>query len=263
MYTKSACIIVHGTWAKDTSWYRPSGDFFEAVTLCNNKNKFTDEVISFRWSGKLGYPAQLQAAQELVEVINQYDSVILIAHSHGSTVGMIASNALSENVSNGVSFSKITKFYSLGVPVQSSALQPNMDVIYKFYNIFSFGDLVQTVNGVYDRVFDQQERVFNLSVEICSHHPSHSDLHDPIIGQHLLCIDEYYAQHCIGNFNQFACVPGNISFMQDVGPAYRFQEDQKQLLELDKKAHALSVLAFFRSNELSYEVSQSVDYEVK
>ena len=259
MYTKSACIIVHGTWAKNTEWYRPSGDFFKAVQQCNNENDFVNDVISFTWSGKLGYPAQLQAAQELVEVIDQYDSVILIAHSHGSTVGMIASAILSEKISSCVNFTKITKFYSLGVPVQSSILQPSMDVIDKFYNLFSFGDLVQTVNGVYERVFEQHNRIFNLSVELLDHHPAHSDLHDPIIGKHLLCIDEHYAQCCVGNFNTFNCNPGKVSFTENIAPIYTFQEDQKKLLELDKQAHALSVLAFFRSNTLTHEISESTD----
>ena len=69
MYAKSACIIIHGTWAQDETWYRPGGDFFESVKSCNNEIKIVDEVISFSWSGKLGHPAQVHAAKNLANLI--------------------------------------------------------------------------------------------------------------------------------------------------------------------------------------------------
>jgi len=55
MYTKSACIIIHGTWAKDESWYQPEGDFFKALQSSALELKIVDEIVPFQWSGKLGY----------------------------------------------------------------------------------------------------------------------------------------------------------------------------------------------------------------
>ena len=101
VYTKSACIIIHGTWAQNETWYRPSGNFFEAVKSCNQELCFVDEIVSFSWSGKLGYLAQLQAAQNLAELIDLYDFVILIGHSQGVTVGIIASQIIFLSTSNG------------------------------------------------------------------------------------------------------------------------------------------------------------------
>ena len=68
LYTKSAGIIIHGTWATTESWYRPGGDFFHEIEIANKYLDLVDEIISFSWSGKLGYPEQLIAAQSLGSV---------------------------------------------------------------------------------------------------------------------------------------------------------------------------------------------------
>lgn len=263
LYTKSACIIVHGTWAKNASWYRPSGEFFEMIKRSNNELGVVDDILSFTWSGKLGYSAQLQAAYELVEMINQYDFVILIAHSHGSTVGMIASQVIFEKFSNCDTFSKIKKFYSLGVPVNTSIAKPNMHVIYKFYNLFSFGDMIQTVNGVYNRVFPQEGRVYNLSVELSGKSPGHTQLHDVILACSMLYIDEHYKQNVQNGFDLFDNQPGKIAFYQNKLPEYSYLHDLDDLLKVDKQAHALSTLAFFRASNLTRKSSQFVDYEAQ
>lgn len=250
MYTKSACIIIHGTWAQNETWYRPTGGFFEAVKSCNNEIKIVDEIVSFSWSGKLGYPAQVEAAQDLVKFIELYDFVILIAHSHGATVGMIASHIIFENNTAGNKKSEIDKFYALGVPVDETTVIPHMYVIKKFYNIFSFGDFIQTVNGNCDRAFSAYERMVNISVQFDSLHPSHTQLHHPAFGIWLLKIEDFFAQKQIGNFEKFNFLkPGTICFSSYRHPIYSVQEDQYALLELDKKIHKWATTAFFRGGK--------------
>lgn len=250
MYTKSACVIIHGTWAENETWYRPCGDFFEAVKSCNNEIKIVDEVVSFSWSGKLGYPAQVQAAQSLVNFIELYDSVILIAHSHGATVGMIASQIIFKIDTSGNKKDKIAQFYSLGVPVQESIVIPNLHVIKKFYNLFSFGDFVQTINGICERTFSKQKQIANISVQYNNLHPSHTQLHHPALGIWLLKIEDFFAQSRIGNFDQFDfSKPACISFFSHNHPVYFAQEDQNLLLDLDKKIHDLAKAAFFRGRK--------------
>lgn len=250
MYTKSACIIVHGTWAQNELWYRDQGDFFEAVKLCNNEIKKVDQIIPFSWSGKLGYPAQIEAAQNLAKIINAYDFVILIAHSHGATVGMIASHIICKNNTGGNNNNKIAQFYSLGVPVRESAVTPNMIVINKFYNLFSFGDFVQTINGIYDRVFCAHDRIVNISVQFNNLHPSHTQLHHPAFGIWLLKIEDFFAQNQIGNFEHFDfSKPALVSFLSYNHPLYFIQEDQSLQLDLDKKIHELAKTAFFRGRK--------------
>jgi len=247
MYTKFACIIIHGTWAQNETWYRPGGDFFEAVKSCNNEIKIVDEIVSFSWSGKLGHPAQVEAAKKLVTLIEAYDFVILIAHSHGATVGMIASQILFGKNTNGNNCGKVVQFYSLGAPIKESITMPSMYVIKKFYNVFSFGDFIQTVNGAYDRTFVQSGNMVNISIQYNDVHPSHAQLHHPAIGMWLLKIENFLMQNRIGNFEKFRFVePGVIFFRDHQHPVYRTQEDQYGLLELDKKIHEWSKTVFFR-----------------
>ncbi len=247
MYTKSSCVLVHGTWAQDETWYRPGGDFFESIKSCNQELRLVDEVISFSWSGKLGYPAQLQAAQDLAQLIHAYDFTILIAHSHGATVGMMASQIIFANSTNRNNFGKIKKFYALGVPVNESVVTPAMMVIEKLYNLFSFGDLVQTVNGTCQRVFSEHDRIANISIRFCDLHPSHVQLHHPAFGMYLLKIDRFFAEKNIGSFQNFSfCVPGSISFFSYQAPRYEIEYDQIKLLNEDEQRHRLMTLAFFR-----------------
>tara|TARA_Y100000588_G_C14250494_1_gene923270 strand:- start:1702 stop:2508 length:807 start_codon:yes stop_codon:yes gene_type:complete len=254
LYTKSACIIVHGTWSQDSSWYRPAGDFFSALESCNKEIELVDEIIPFSWSGKLGHPAQLQAAQELEKVIQEYDFVIIVAHSHGATVGMICSQILFSNDTNGNNLAKIKRFYSLGVPVNESTVTPNMSVVKKFYNLFSFGDHVQTVHGMYERIFTNVYGIYNLSVELFGKHPSHTQLHHPAVGAFLLKIDDYFAEKKLGNFHECqSSFPGNITFFDYQYPQYHVQHNQEELLAADKQSYNLAALAFFRTHTLCHD----------
>ena len=108
----STVIIIHGTWAKNESWYQKEGSFFHEIEVANNYMQVVDEIVSFSWSGKLGYPEQLDAGKKLAEKILEYDFVILIGHSHGVTVGIISSMMLGEKNSNGDKNSKIKKTLS-------------------------------------------------------------------------------------------------------------------------------------------------------
>lgn len=149
VYTKSACIIIHGTWAQNESWYQCGGDFFHEIEISNQYLNLVDEITSFSWSGKLGYPEQIEAAKKLIQKIFIYDSVVLIGHSHGVTVGILASMFIGKFNSDGKFFQKIKKFYALGVPVdKATEIYPDMSVIGQFYNLFSFGDIIQSVHGL-------------------------------------------------------------------------------------------------------------------
>lgn len=256
VYTKSACIIIHGTWACDETWYTPRGDFFKSVARCAQELQIVDVVIPFSWSGKLSFQDQLQAAKNLIKVIEEFDWVILIGHSHGVTVGIICSRIMGENISNIKYFGKIKKFYALGVPVDPACnIYPDMSVIDKFYNLFSFGDYIQPVQDLYDRCFSWHERIANIAVQIRHEHPSHSQLHNPIIGKELLKIEEFFAQRCLGNFQNFSCHhPGMIEFYEHDLPVYFIQHNQKDLLELDKKARWMMTAAMIRNKKSDGEL---------
>lgn len=258
LQARSACIIIHGTWAQNESWHTSCGDFFKAVNRSAQEFCIVDEVISFLWSGKLSYACQHEAAQNLYKLIEFYDFVILIGHSHGATVGIIASQLIGQQNSCGVQNYKIKKFYALGLPVDATfQVYPDMSVIEKFYNLFSFGDYLQTVNGAYLRCFASHDRLANISVMIQATHPSHAELRHPIIGKDLLKIDEDFASYGLGNFDNFCwCQPGMIQFFEYEIPLYSVQRDQQMLIELDKKVQWMMTMAFFRNQEYS-EKSES------
>lgn len=249
LYARSACIIIHGTWAKDESWYQSHGDFFKSVNRCNKELVCVDEVISFSWSGKLGYVFQYEAACDLIKIIEKYDSVILIGHSHGVTVGIIASQLMSTISTPRKDCLKIIKFYALGVPIDSTmSIYPNMSVIGTFFNLFSFGDYVQPVNDIYVRCFAYHERIVNISVTLCGLYPSHSQLHDPIIGKDILKIYEYFTDRCLGNFENFCYIyPAVINFYEYDVPTYDELLDMAAKLDLDKKARWMMNMALFRN----------------
>jgi hypothetical protein len=251
LYTKSACIIIHGTWAKNESWYQNGGDFFHEIEISNQYLNIVDEITSFSWSGKLGYPEQLEAAKKLVQKIFNYDFVILIGHSHGVTVGILASIFLGKFNSDGKFFEKIKRFYALGVPVDPAVeIYPDMSVIGKFYNLFSFGDIIQPVHGLHERCFNEHKDITNIAIQLDDLHPSHSELHHPVIGKHLLVIPDFYGIKKIGNFENFLDNhPAEIFFFSKKNPRYEFQDDQKKRLETDKIAFELFQYAFFRSRK--------------
>lgn len=251
LYTKSACIIIHGTWAKNESWYQVGGDFFYEIEISNQYLNIVDEVISFSWSGKLGYPEQVEAAKKLVQKIFAYDFVILIGHSHGVTVGILASMFIGKFNSDGKFFKKIDKFYALGVPVDPACeIYPDMSVIGAFYNLFSFGDIIQPVHGLHQRCFHEHERITNIAVQLDDLHPNHSELHHPAVARHLLAIPSFYCTKKIGNFEKFKDNhPAEFFFFSNKNPRYEFQNDQKKRLETDKIAFDLLQYAFFRSKK--------------
>ena len=255
LYTKSACIIIHGTWAKNEKWHSRQGDFFKAVENCNYEYGIVDEVFSFQWSGKLGFLEHCKSAQMLVEKILSYDWVILIGHSHGVSIGILASQIIAKRDTACNNLFKIKKFYALGCPVdKSGVVVPNMSIVEKFYNMFSFGDLVQPINLACDRCFAQCDRLVNLSVLLRGQHPNHVQMHHPIIGRDILKIDDYLKFKNLGNFIHFSFqVPGQISFFEYELPRYEQQLNQQKLLEVDKTFHKLATWAFFRSHKTNME----------
>lgn len=251
LYTKSACIIIHGTWAKNESWYQQGGDFFHEVEISNQHLNIVDEVVSFTWSGKLGYLEQVKAAQELAEKILTYDFVILIGHSHGVTVGILASIYIGNIDTDRKFFQKIKKFYALGVPVdKTTEIYPDNLVVGHFYNLFSFGDVIQSVHGLHDRCFKEASNITNIALQLDDLHPSHSQLHHPAIAKHILAIPDFYQIKKVGNFESFTYnYPAEIFFYSKKFPCYAYQQDQQKRLETDKLAFELMQYAFFRSKK--------------
>ena len=259
LYAKKACIIVHGTWASQESWYRSGGSFFEAV-LATSARHGVDEVVSFTWSGKNSDRERRKAAVALSAIIEKYDDVVIIAHSHGANVAIMASQMIDNDSAwnyNRHQLYKISKFYALGVPVQAYECFPNMNVINYFYNLFSFEDFVQPVFGIFGRTFFIHERVANISAFIDNQQPDHSGLHHPIIGKSILNIHENL-MHCGCSINKnCGCFDRNhFAFKQPIKIFFHTVEchnlickadhERENLLKKDQKLMRLLLDAIMR-----------------
>ena len=89
-------VVTHGTFAARTRWWRPGGDFYSYLDGLAPPLNLHDP--SFQWSGLYSDAARQLAAQQLAawlvdQGLQQPD---LFAHSHGATVGNLATRAGAE-----------------------------------------------------------------------------------------------------------------------------------------------------------------------
>ena len=83
-------VITHGTWAADSAWYRPGGDFYEAVREKRPDLHVHDE--SFTWTGAYSKRARKADARLLQQWIADQGlgKPDFFGHSHGGTVANLA-----------------------------------------------------------------------------------------------------------------------------------------------------------------------------
>ena len=215
-------ILVHGTWGANAAWHQPNDPFYE--TLKAGFFKQNIKLINFSWSGKFLYTERLLAGQKLAALINSYPantSFILITHSHGSNVAISASHLLTKK-------NQIAIFYALGTPVDMISHAPNMNVIKKFYHLFSFADMYQTVMCTHARIFPKIDNIYNLNIEINDKKPLHEELHCIEIAKWLPQLSKLLA-----NLNCDSHI--NIKFYLDQAPKIIVDQNIKSKLDFDDK----------------------------
>ncbi|MDJ0812415.1 MAG: hypothetical protein QNJ23_01705 [Woeseiaceae bacterium] len=86
----NTAVITHGTWAADSAWYRPGGDFYEAVKARRPDLHLHDQ--SFTWTGAYSKRARKADARLLQQWIGDQGlgTPDFFAHSHGGTVANLA-----------------------------------------------------------------------------------------------------------------------------------------------------------------------------
>lgn len=218
-------VLIHGTWALKESWHMPGGDFFEALA----QNIAPDTaIITFLWSGGLGHQNRIHGAKALKLLIQSYSpdtEFIIVGHSHGVNVAIIASQLLDADSKN---IHSINALYALGAPISPNEYAPNMNIIQHVYNLFSFNDMVQPLFGIALREFHPHERITNICVTIDSKLPSHSMLHHPTIAHGILKIPKIIPQESFS-------LPGIIHFTNQGIPVYELDRKREIALEQDKQ----------------------------
>ena len=138
-------VIIHGTFAKNSAWYQPGGDFHEYI-----KNNVYSDVYSepdfFFWSGRYALDDRAlkniwsKAAKKLVSWCASHPTrkLRLIAHSHGNNV---------INMATQMNLPACT-LVQLSPPVRAWNL-PDMQRVSsdRFFNFHSRIDLVVKIDG--------------------------------------------------------------------------------------------------------------------
>ncbi|MDN5753625.1 MAG: hypothetical protein L0H15_10155 [Nitrosospira sp.] len=173
-------IVVHGTYALEQTWWRwpsPFTEYLDTLTAASlpvgdgSVYKGTD---FFQWSAENYDSRRRSAALDLAAWIRDHpaDHLTIVAHSHGGNVSMLATR-------HGV---KIERLILLGSPIRTD-YTPDLRNVGILYNIYSFGDLIQTVGTKphqrgEGRSLGDSEKVVNFLARNGFLGPGHSDLHD-------------------------------------------------------------------------------------
>jgi hypothetical protein len=164
----STAVITHGTWAAEQDWYKPSGDFYEALDANRPDLDLHDE--SFEWSGNYSDGARRVAANRLDQWIGGQGLVKpdFFAHSHGGTVAHLATK-------QGVEFEKLVL---LAWPVHTQWF-PDFARVEKVYDIRVKFDLVILVDrgGQRFRHPKVEELRNGWFDHAAAHQPSYWDAH--------------------------------------------------------------------------------------
>ena len=91
----NTAVVTHGTWAAGNDWYRPGGDFYDALNA--NRPDLHVHDQSFRWSGGYSDGARRDGARLLQQWIPDQglSAPDFFAHSHGATVAHMATKGAS------------------------------------------------------------------------------------------------------------------------------------------------------------------------
>lgn len=222
-------MVIHGTWARESGWYKQGGDFFQALT--SSAALYQCDVISFSWSGNLDNPSRTQAGKELAQCIHQLPShipLIIVAHSHGTSVALLACQIVEEQ-----EHLHHIEIFSLGSPIVRTCTctcKLALTVIKKIYNLFSCNDFVQPVGGMFVRLFPEHHCVANIRLLLNGKEPGHTQMHDPLIGHWIPLIYMASTQ----SPTLFTALRSALLYLDDnAPPRYHHDYQREQVMEQD------------------------------
>jgi len=156
-------VIVHGTWARDGSWWRSQGDFHTYLKTNCGVDYLYDGDEPFEWSGRNRDQARTDAAEAFGRWVARHDpeKLDVYAHSHGANVAMLATHLGLE----------IDKLVMMSPPVRKDYFA-QWDRVGEAFNIQSkFDPVVGIARG--GRWFQLGEQVRELELDVRGHSVSH------------------------------------------------------------------------------------------
>jgi len=165
--TAYTSTMIHGTFAANGTWWRPNGDFWAYVDQHVWHDLYSGADV-YKWSGGYSPGARDQGASDLVAWMRSHgaDGLSFMAHSHGTSVSMLASW---RNVNFG-------RAVFLSSPVHPSLYNMNFAAVQKVVSIRVKLDIVLLADGSGSRFADPRYNEHVLPVWF-----NHSATHDPAI----------------------------------------------------------------------------------
>ncbi len=160
-------LLVHGTWARNDTWWQPGG-VFHSYLLANVLPDLYAGSDRFDWSGSYSEAARLIAANELQAWINNHSvtNPLIGGHSHGANVILLATQL-------GVS---LREAVLLSCPVHWPMYAPDFSLVGKVVSIRVHLDLVILADGGGQRFYDSRIQEHVLPVWF-----NHAATHDPAV----------------------------------------------------------------------------------
>lgn len=157
--------IIHGTWARQNSWWQPGGNFHSYLRT-NVAPDLYSASDRFDWSGSYSDAGRAQGALDLFSWVNSHGvgGLDLFTHSHGGSVAMLANKA-------GM---RIGRLVLLSCPVHIPKYEPNFGLVAKIVSIRVKMDLVILADGGGQRFHDPRIQEIVLPLWF-----NHSLTHEP------------------------------------------------------------------------------------
>lgn len=159
-------LMVHGTWARNNSWWQPGGDFHNYILNSVDSSLYSG-ADRFDWSGGWSDQARSLGALDLAGWITQkgWHAPDLFTHSHGGSIAMLANSSRAIDIG---------LLVLLSCPVHQNKYWPDFNRTRKVVSIRVHMDLVILADGGGQRFRDPriQENVLPLWF-------NHSTTHDP------------------------------------------------------------------------------------
>jgi hypothetical protein len=172
-------VVVHGTWASGATWWRWPSPFTQYLDTLTGGSVYKG-AGAFSWSGGNGDSDRQAGAAALGAWVQAHpaNDLTIVTHSHGGNVAFLATRL-------GV---KAGRVVLLANPMRTD-YTPDLRQVDLVYNVYSFGDLVQTPAATFPhergegRTLADSERVVNFLAHNGLVGPGHSDLHEPAVWQ--------------------------------------------------------------------------------
>ena len=114
---RDTTMLIHGTWAQNSPWWQPGGDFHSYI-LRSVRPDLYSQPDRFGWSGGYSDAARALAATDLGTWVQNHNEqgLDLITHSHGGNVAFLVTQ-------NGLDLGELIL---LSCPVHVPKYQPDM-----------------------------------------------------------------------------------------------------------------------------------------